>query len=224
VIGAPTDLVFGPDGNLYVATIVQVQRFDGATGQFLDVFASGGTGSALFALAFGPDGNLYVSDNLGNEVAKFDGDTGARLAGFRECGSPLGLAFGPDGLLYVSCGRASIVRLDPTTGAVVDTFVAPGNGGLTVPLYMAFTPSATGVEERLAELLDSVIGVGPGTSLADKVEAAQAMYAQGDEAGTCEILGALIKQVEAQSGQQIPATKANALITDATAIREEIGC
>jgi hypothetical protein len=36
------------------------------------------------------------------------------------------------------------------------------------------------------------MGVGPGTSLADKVEAAQAAYTAGDVPGTCEILNAFI--------------------------------
>jgi DNA-binding beta-propeller fold protein YncE len=34
----PTDLAFGPDGNLYVSTDHQVLRYSGRTGAFLDIF------------------------------------------------------------------------------------------------------------------------------------------------------------------------------------------
>ncbi len=48
---------------------------------------------------------------------------------------------GPDGLLYVAnLGGNNIVRLNPTTGAVVDTFVGAGSGGLSGPTNLAFGP------------------------------------------------------------------------------------
>ena len=41
--GDPVGIAFGPDGNLYVATMAgDVKRFNGKTGKFIDVFASGG--------------------------------------------------------------------------------------------------------------------------------------------------------------------------------------
>ncbi len=67
----PYGNAFGPDGNLYVSSFRsnQILRFDGKTGQFLDVFASdnnGGLGSlnglnGPNELLFGPDGSLYVT-------------------------------------------------------------------------------------------------------------------------------------------------------------------
>jgi len=76
----------------------------------------------------------------------------------------------------------------------------------------------------LENLLAASIGVGPGTSLADKVALAQAAYASGDIAGTCSKLKAYINQVNAQTGKKIPAATAAALIAQANAIKAEIGC
>jgi len=52
-----TALTFGPDGDLFVTSIhtAQVLRYDGTTGAFEGVFASGGGLDAPGSLVFGPD-------------------------------------------------------------------------------------------------------------------------------------------------------------------------
>jgi hypothetical protein len=56
------------------------------------------------------------------------------------------LAFGPDGNLYVANTRlfeptgGGILRYNGHTGAFIDTFVAPGSGGLLNPLSVVFGP------------------------------------------------------------------------------------
>jgi hypothetical protein len=78
--------------------------------------------------------------------------------------------------------------------------------------------------DLLAELQTAVTGVGPGTSLADKVTLAQTQLANNDVSGTCETLTSFINQVNALSGKQIPTTTATALISEAQQITAAVGC
>jgi hypothetical protein len=73
---------FGPDGNLYVGSRNpgQIQRYDGSTGAFLDIFAES---PGVENFTFGPDGDLYTlaSVILGGsdeflEIRRFNGTTG----------------------------------------------------------------------------------------------------------------------------------------------------
>ena len=89
----------------------------------------------------------------------------------------------------------------------------------------SFTVTVKAAAQQLADLRAAVQAVGPGTSLADKVMAAQAAYTAGDPARTCEILNAFINQVKAQTGKSITApSTADTLIADATRIRAVLGC
>jgi WD40 repeat protein len=67
---APTGLTFGPDNNLYVASLIgsNVKRYNGQTGEFIDTFVPAGSGGLVngaTGLTFGPDNNLYVSSISG---------------------------------------------------------------------------------------------------------------------------------------------------------------
>lgn len=81
---SPIDLKFGPDGNLWVCNrdTNDVRRFDGTTGAFLGIFASGNSLNKTDSFDFGPDGNLYVAGRINNAVFRFNGSTGAFIDTF----------------------------------------------------------------------------------------------------------------------------------------------
>ena len=125
-------MVFGPDGDLYVAsgnfvgsptfTPGAVLRYEGPggpdPGTFLGTFIAGGSGglSTPVGLLFGPDGqndgklDLYVTSAVATQAS----DSGK----FKLTAAP---------------GTSEVLRYDGTTGAFVDTFVAPDSGGWTSP-------------------------------------------------------------------------------------------
>ena len=74
-LSTPHELLFGPDGNLYVCCdLVQaVFRFEGASGKYLDTFVPSGSGGLHNAtgMAFGPDGNLYVCSADSHSVKRY---------------------------------------------------------------------------------------------------------------------------------------------------------
>jgi sugar lactone lactonase YvrE len=117
-----------------------VVRYDGRTGAFIDIFASGGGLDSPNGLVFGPDGNLYVGSTDGelgipenNRVLRYDGTTGAFIdtfvaPGAGGLGEPDGITFGLDGNLYVANTSAgNVLRYDGTSGAFIDIF-ASGDG------------------------------------------------------------------------------------------------
>jgi DNA-binding beta-propeller fold protein YncE len=90
-------------------------------------------------IAFGPDGDLFITSQT-NEVLRYDGTSGASEGAFATgLSNPTHLAFGPDGNLYVvSNFHDSVRRYDGVTGTFIDSFVAPGSGGLDSPVYLLF--------------------------------------------------------------------------------------
>jgi hypothetical protein len=92
------------------------------------------------------------------------------------------------------------------------------------PVSTSFTVTVKGAAAQLNDLLTAVQGVGPGTSLAGKVQQAQTALAAGDVADTCGTLGAFIHEVQAQAGKSISNAQAQQLVDMATRIQAVVGC
>lgn len=137
----------------------------------------------------------------------------------------VGAVDGVDGPVQASCSPAagSVFPIGDTNV----TCTATDSAGNTATA--GFTVHVKGGVEQLAELEQVVIGVGPGTSLADKLKQAQAYLAANKQARACVTLGAFIDQVQAQSGKFIePGTglpqQAGSLIADAQRIENVLDC
>lgn len=135
-----TGIAFGPDGALYVGSSGngRILRYDGATGAFIDVFASGAPLERPYSLIFGPGGDLFVSS--GPAVLRYSANGSFVRYAARDSTleQPIGLAVGADGFLYVVSSTApSVLRFDPDTGTSAGTFVTDS---LAFPSDVAFGP------------------------------------------------------------------------------------
>jgi hypothetical protein len=92
------------------------------------------------------------------------------------------------------------------------------------PVTASFTVTVKGAAAQLADLLSAVTGIGPGTSLADKIALAQQYLAANDLADACSTLTAFINEVNAQSGKAIQTDLAGTLTAAAQRIRAVLGC
>lgn len=92
------------------------------------------------------------------------------------------------------------------------------------PVSTTFTVTVNGASTQLSALHQAVVGVGPGTSLADKISQAQSYLAAGNTPAACSTLTGFIQEVQAQTGKKIPAATASQLITAAQRIQNVLGC
>ncbi|WP_013325408.1 PEP-CTERM sorting domain-containing protein [Gloeothece verrucosa] len=162
---APDNLLYGPNGDLYVssgdtAANSAILRYDGLTGQFKGIFASGGGLIRPYGSAFGPDGNLYVSSFLTDQILRYDGTTGAFIDVFASgnglsggLNGPNGLLFGADGSLYVTT-QGSVGGTFPGLPSQVLRF-APGD---TTPTVFIDQPTASPDGFGFVSLLGLAIG------------------------------------------------------------------
>lgn len=153
----PEDLLFGPDGDLYVSGLGGggVQKFDGTTGDYEETIIGINpfTGKDLIAagLNFGPDGNLYISSVLNdNSIIRYNTVTkevDQFIPPEIAPAIPSGSTFTPDGVVFVNGTFVSVdpslpvnvKQYDPVTGKDERFFVNPfDNGGLTSASRMIF--------------------------------------------------------------------------------------
>jgi hypothetical protein len=115
-----------------------------------------------------------------------------------------------------------------STFAIGDTTVTctatDTDGDTNSPVTTTFNVHVNGAAEQLSALATETQGLGSGTSVADKIARVQSYLAAGDRVDACNTLGAFINQVRAQSGKQISASTAAALISSAQRIEAVLGC
>jgi DNA-binding beta-propeller fold protein YncE len=131
-LDAPFGMVFGPDGNLYIAS---ANWFEGSNGPF-------------YTGPFPPGAVLVYEGPSGSNPGAFLGTFIA--SGYGGLYNPGGMLFGPHGDLYVaSCVQSGkklraepntsvVLRYDGRTGAFKSVLVAPDSGGLSFPAFLAF--------------------------------------------------------------------------------------
>lgn len=122
-----------------------VLRYDGDTGQFIGVFASGHGLDNPNGIAYGPHGDLYVAMGDAGSVYRFDGVSGDFKGVFVAPGSgglsaPRDLTFGPDGNLYVDSGLTNqVLKFSGLDGSFLG--VAAEGQGMQGPVGLTFGPN-----------------------------------------------------------------------------------
>jgi streptogramin lyase len=128
-----------------------VREYNGKTGAFVNVAASGGPLGDPLGVVIGLDGNLLVSDGQTNQVKRYDRATGTFLNVFASTNlaGPTGMTI-HNGVLYVTNSNPpqGVQRFDAATGVNTGNFVPslanpsprdvkvnPANGRLYVLYY-----------------------------------------------------------------------------------------
>jgi hypothetical protein len=101
---------------------------------------------------------------------------------------------------------------------------ATATGDSNSPATVSFMVTVRGAPAQLQDLLAAVAGVGPGKSLADKIQHIQTYVAANRTMNACRMLSAFINEVSAQTGKTITAAQRASFTKQATNIGNTLGC
>ncbi len=123
----PTDVAFGPNGEIYVSDGYEnsrVVKFS-KEGRYITAWGKAGKGEGEFdlphAVAVDPQGRVYVGDRENYRVQIFDAD-GNFLTQWKHVGSPWGLEMRPDGTLFMTDGHNDRILKVSLDGEVLGAF------------------------------------------------------------------------------------------------------
>jgi streptogramin lyase len=157
----PTGLTVGPDGYIYVSSTIL--NGSGVTNIFrvdpshytATLYLPSATPypSSVGDLAFGPNSNLYFVD-FGDQgyggssptaIWKYNTTTHklSVLVSSPNVTADSGIAFGPNGNLFLAAGSDGVQEYNPSTGSLIETFVANGSGGLNDAVDLTFGPDGS---------------------------------------------------------------------------------
>ena len=125
-----------------------------------------------------------------------------------------------DGPIAVTCAPPSGATF--AIGITAVTCVASDAAGNEAGA--SFDVQVKGASEQLDDLRGAASGVGPGSSLADKVRDAQAALEDDDRDDACTELAAFANEAAAQSNKKITALLAGEFVASAARIRAVLSC
>jgi hypothetical protein len=158
----PSRIVFGPDGNAYVASTASssnaVLRYNGTTGAFIDAFVPSGSGGldGPIGMVFRPDGYLYVVGWRSNSVLRYQASNGAFSgtvvpSGSGGASSPIDLLFDANGnLLVTSRNTDQVLRYGATSQFAFTVSLAWASVGTTTVSYATANGTAQAGSDYVA--------------------------------------------------------------------------
>ena len=217
--------IYDPVANTWSLDATALENNSGAhtfllpNGQVLLAGGGNNSGPSTAAELYTPtpsDDDLAIAANAGI-TANATGPTGATVS------FPSPVVTDPDDTTTPApnCSPASGSPFAIGTTTVTCTAADPDDSNS--PVTTSFAVTVKGAAAQLTDLHQAVTGVGPGTSLADKIAQAQADVAAGDSTDAISTLTAFINEVSAQSGKHIPSGQAAQLIADAKQIQAVLG-
>ena len=176
-----------------------------------------------------PDGvavnatNVYWTDLLTGSIGRADLGGGNVQGRFIDNLRPTGLALDA-AHLYWGSSVTTIGRADLDGTNLMPSFITGPSSPEGVAVDGLTGPPPPTIGHLIDEVKEQGLPHGIENSLLAKLENAQRKVDAGHSQGACGSLGAYINEVKAQAGKKLEPAYAQALVADATAVRDSLGC